>query len=333
MVVLSLLAAVLPTILLVWLIWWADRYEREPTRLLVAAFAWGALPAIILSLLAEVVVGAPFMREGLGNALVQTAIIAPIVEELVKGLALLGLIRFSRTEIDGPLDGIVYGALVGAGFAMTENFFYFIAGQDTSWGSLVLLRAVVFGLNHIFYTAIFGAAAGYAVGINNRRSRHLIMLFGLMFAMAVHAFHNFTVTLTSVYPLLFLASIVMNWGGALVMLFIVLGSLQKERNAIRSYLTSTDAPPLPADMTRNMLALLPPRERFVPDFPWLASKRRQRNRLYQNVAELSLRRQRLERSSGDQRARLQTEIAELHNVIQSLIAAMADDAPTDVEQA
>jgi len=332
MVFFSLLAAVLPTILLVWLIWWADRYEREPTRLLVAAFVWGAIPAIILSLLVELVVGAPFMEGGLGNALAQTAVIAPVIEELIKGLALLGLIQFSRAEIDGMLDGIVYGALVGAGFAMTENFFYFVTSQQDMWGTLVLLRAVVFGLNHIFYTAIFGAAIGYAVGVSNRRTRRLIMLFGLLLAMGVHAFHNFTVTLTSVYPTLFFASIIMNWGGALVMLFIILGALQKERNAIRSYLKSGEAPALPSDMVRSMLALLPPRERFVPDFPWLGSQRRQRNRLYQSVAELALRRQRLARSSGDTNARLQAEIADLQSTIQTLAAAMPDASHTSANK-
>jgi hypothetical protein len=81
-----------------------------------------------------------------------------------------------------------------------------------------------------------------------------------------------------------------------------------------------------------MLALLPPRERFVPDFPWLGSQRRQRNRLYQSVAELALRRQRLACSSGDTNARLQAEIADLQSTIQTLAAAMPDASHTSANK-
>jgi len=324
MILLSLLAAVLPTIFLVWLIWWADRYEREPAKLLIAAFTWGALPAIILSLIAELMAGAPFAGDGLGGALVQSAMIAPVVEEIVKGLALLGLIRFSRFEIDDTLDGVVYGALVGAGFAMTENFFYFISASGPGdWAVTVLLRGFIFGLNHIFYTAFFGAAVGLALGVGNKTVRKIIMLLGLGLAMTLHAFHNFAVTLTSVYPLLFVASVLMNWGGALVMLLIVLASLQRERNTIRAYLDSDDAAPLSPEDRRRLLAILPPRERLIPNFSWLSPASQRRNRLYQYVAELSLRRQRLTTSPEAERLRLTREIAGYQEKIQAIAAARA----------
>jgi len=326
MILASLLAAILPTIFLVWLIWWADRYEREPTRLLVAAFAWGALPAILLSLLAELAVGLPFNSGGLGDALTQTAVIAPVVEEMVKGLALLGLIRFSRAEIDGALDGIVYGALVGAGFAMTENFLYFAsAGGTDAWALTVILRAFVFGLNHIFYTAIFGAAVGFAVGLRQKSTRIIIMLAGLLLAMTVHAFHNFAVTLTQDFPGLFEATLLMNWGGALVMLLIVLASLQRERNSIRAYLDSPEADPLTPEDRNRLLAILPPRQRFIPNFRWLPRARQRENRLYQYVAELSLRRQRLPGSPEAERQRLTREIAGLQKKIGAIALARAKE--------
>jgi len=325
MVFFSLLAAVVPTIFLVWMIWWADRYEREPVRLLVAAFVWGAVPAIILSLIAELIAGVPFSSEGLGDALVQSAAIAPVVEELVKGLALLGLIRFSRAEIDGTLDGIVYGALVGAGFAMTENFLYFLSAQENGWAMIVFLRAFIFGLNHIFFTAIFGASVGYALTLRNKSTRRIIILLGWGLAIAVHAFHNFAVTLSGIYPGMFFASVIMNWGGALVMLFIVIGSLHRERSAILAYLSSDDAPALPPEVEKQMLSILPPKDRLLPDLPWLSQRRHTKNKLYQSVAELALRRQRLGGTQDDERMQLVAEMARLQKTIDELNTAISQD--------
>lgn len=322
MIFFSALAAFLPTLFLVWLIWWADRYEREPAALLIAAFVWGAIPAILLALVAEIVAGVPFDGEGLGNALAQSALIAPIVEELVKGAALLGLLRFARAEIDDILDGIVYGALIGAGFAMTENFLYFLSSASLGqWTMTVILRALVFGLNHSFYTAIFGAAVGMAAPRSDVSTRKLLMAMGLALAMMAHAFHNLIITLTQALPLLFLAGVLMDWGGALVMLAIVLIALGRERNAIRAYLDALQARGLSPDDRRRLLALLPPRERLLPNFPWLGPERQRRNRLYQSVAELALRQQRLQRSpSAAKRTQLQQEITELQARIDTLTA-------------
>lgn len=57
-----------------------------------------------------------------------------------------------RHEFDGVLDGLTYGAIIGFGFAMTENFLYFIGafseGGFVDLTVLIFLRAVIFGLNH-----------------------------------------------------------------------------------------------------------------------------------------------------------------------------------------
>ena len=50
----SLIAAVLPALFYFVLFYWADRYEREPLYLSIAAFLWGAIPAIVLSVFSEV---------------------------------------------------------------------------------------------------------------------------------------------------------------------------------------------------------------------------------------------------------------------------------------
>ncbi len=84
-----------------------------------------------------------------------------------------------RHEFDGVLDGLIYGVLIGFGFAMTENFFYFIGAFDeggfVNLTAVIILRSVVFGLNHAFYTSLtgigfgLGAAPAAAVRLVDRR--------------------------------------------------------------------------------------------------------------------------------------------------------------------
>ena len=49
----------------------------------------------------------------------------------MKGLVLLGLFKFRRTELDGLTDGIIYASMVGLGFAMSENVSYYLAALNS----------------------------------------------------------------------------------------------------------------------------------------------------------------------------------------------------------
>src|SRR5690606_32033414 len=121
--------------------------------LVVVAFLWGAIPAIVASLVGEILIGSPMIEApgSVAEAVVESALVAPLVEEFAKGLALYAIYRFLRREFDGVLDGLTYGALIGFGFAMTENFFYFVGafteGGFVDLSLLIFLRSIVFGLN------------------------------------------------------------------------------------------------------------------------------------------------------------------------------------------
>ena len=310
MILLSLLAAVIPASVLTWAIWWSDRYEREPLRLLVAAFAWGAIPAIVLALIFELILGAPFSEDLLSGQLVQTAMIAPIVEELIKGMALLGLMFFSRAEIDDVLDGMVYGALVGVGFAMTENFLYFLnANTGGDLILLVLLRSFVFGLNHILYASIFGAAVGFAVQKRDKGVQTIIMTIGILLAIGAHTFHNFSMVMSNQFWPLFVMSFLLSWGGALILFVIVLASLQRERHIMQRYLD--DLPQISAEDRKRLLSLIPYWARWFPYLPGRDENRRLTTQLDQTIAEAAFHWQRLQNCSGKECEALREEIANL----------------------
>jgi RsiW-degrading membrane proteinase PrsW (M82 family) len=235
LLILSLLAAAIPTGLYVALVLWSDRYEREPGWLLTTAFGWGALPAVFLSVAGTLALGHPqaLFDSHLAANVWQAVAAAPVVEEIAKGLALVGIVVFVGGEVDGVLDGLVYGALIGMGFAMTENFFYFLEaalqGDYLNWLVLTFLRGVVFGLNHAFYTAIFGVTLAMALGT---RRRWWLPVLGLCAAIGVHALHNLSATLATAYPVLFLLNLLLSGGGVLVMVGIVVLSWQRERRRL-----------------------------------------------------------------------------------------------------
>ncbi|MEZ4499997.1 MAG: PrsW family glutamic-type intramembrane protease, partial [Thermomicrobiales bacterium] len=114
-------AAVVPAIVYVLAILSFDRYEQEPLRAIAYAFSWGATGAVLFSVVAEgVFAGITTAAAGEDAAGALTLIVgAPLIEESFKGLALLILLRTYRHELNSVLDGLVYGAVIGIGFAMT----------------------------------------------------------------------------------------------------------------------------------------------------------------------------------------------------------------------
>src|SRR5947209_19419842 len=87
-----------PALVYIRIIWWLDRYEKEPVGLAVLAFVWGATPAIVLALIFELVLGIPFAGAGSVGEFTEGSVIAPLVEEATKGIILFVLFLAYRHE-------------------------------------------------------------------------------------------------------------------------------------------------------------------------------------------------------------------------------------------
>ena len=239
--VVAILGALIPTAFYVVFVWWLDRYEKEPLWLLTLAFLWGAIPAAIFSVLMELALDLPIAAIG-GETLVanlaSVSLSAPLVEESAKGIALIGLVIVFTREFDDVMDGIVYGAMIGFGFAFTENLFgYFIpiltADGIGSGVTNIFLRSVVFGFNHAFWTGITGAAVGYARLARTWPQRLLVPFFGWAVAVLAHGIHNAGAVLVEQTACLSLGiSLLVDWGGLLLLLIIAALVLRKERQWI-----------------------------------------------------------------------------------------------------
>ncbi len=240
----SLAAAIIPTILYSLIFYLADRYEREPLWLVTVAFLWGAIPAIMISLIGENLIGATFVRapSALSSALVEGVLVAPIIEEIAKGAALLALYLWAWREFDNVLDGVIYGALIGFGFAMTVNFLYYIGafqeGGFVSLSFVIFLRSMLFGLNHAFYTSLTGIGFGLARRTAPSGVRALWIIAGLLAAIIVHSLHNLGAGLAAVNPLNFLMSLALAAVGLGVLISVIFLSWYSERQMLRTELAA-----------------------------------------------------------------------------------------------
>jgi RsiW-degrading membrane proteinase PrsW (M82 family) len=202
-VVVGALCALLPVGPVVATFLWIDRWEPEPPRLLLIAFLWGAcfaaLAALIINSSAALAVD-QLLGRGSGDV-VGTIVIAPLVEEGLKGSFLVGLLIFRRREFDGIIDGIVYAGLTAAGFAFTENILYFgraFADQASMGGgvlSVLILRGVLSPFAHPLFTAMTGIGAGIAANSRNAAARPFYVLGGYALAVLLHAIWNSSASL------------------------------------------------------------------------------------------------------------------------------------------
>ncbi len=237
----SLIAGVLPMICWAVVVWWFDRYEKEPLHLLLISFLWGVAPAVIIAAIVELILALVSGYSGetasTGLAVFNLGIVAPFVEEGVKWIGVLGVFLIAGREIDGPLDGIIYGAMVGFGFAATENVLFFLSsGSAGELFLMIFLRAFLFGILHAMFAAFSGAGLAFAKYSRNRWTAVLWAAGGYAAAVIFHGAHNTGLVLAQ-QSLFLLPAVLLSYGiGIGIIIALAVGSLIRERQTILRYL-------------------------------------------------------------------------------------------------
>ncbi|HAV78911.1 MAG TPA: PrsW family intramembrane metalloprotease [Anaerolineae bacterium] len=222
---------------------WLDRYEKEPKLLLGAAFGWGVViaggGAYILN--TAVGIGVYEITGSISAAdFSTTSIAAPIIEEALKGLAVLVVFLMFRKEFDSILDGIVYGAITAMGFAAIENVLYIYRNgfQEGGWEgfwTLVFIRVVLVGWMHPFFTAFTGIGLAVARMSRNTLVKLIAVPAGFSVAVLTHAFHNTFSTLVGGGGGFILGLIADYFGYAFMLVFII-WMIVHERNILKKQL-------------------------------------------------------------------------------------------------
>ena len=198
------LLAIAPAVFWLWYFYNKDRYEPEPLSWILLVYIFGIAVTIPVA----------FIEGVMGEVLPEFLIVvmaAPVIEESGKYLVVRKTV-YESGEFDEPVDGIVYAAAAGLGFATLENIIYVFSALETSLVLALqtgLIRAIISVPGHVLFSAMWGYSLGKARFIPPEK-RIAIIAGGLILAMASHALFNlllydaigFAVLVLVVVPLL-----------------------------------------------------------------------------------------------------------------------------------
>ena len=201
-----LLLAVAPIFIVIIYIYFKDKYEKEPKRLMLSCFLFGSIFSIIITTLiySFTDIFIPLNDDfSIGQQLIKAFLIVALTEEFSKYI----IVRYfaqPKKDFNEPFDGIVYAVMVSMGFAAIENIFYVVEGGVT----VALLRAFTAVPAHATFAILMGYFMGKAKFSNQRI---ILNLSGLLLAVVFHGLYDF---------FLFINFIPGIWVGAFVSLFI-----------------------------------------------------------------------------------------------------------------
>lgn len=181
-----LVLAVAPAMVIMVYIYFKDKIEKEPIKLIVRNFIFGATVSVLIT---SILGGAMSFVLPVTNptSIFQQFLKAFFVVALVEELAKFVIVRFwaqPNKEFNEPFDGIVYAVAVSLGFATLENVLYtFQYGAETG-----LVRAFTAVPAH----ATFGILMGYFMGkAKFSTNKTKLNLFGLLAATLFHGAYDF----------------------------------------------------------------------------------------------------------------------------------------------
>ncbi|MES2617565.1 MAG: PrsW family intramembrane metalloprotease [Bacteroidota bacterium] len=151
--------AIAPGIAISLYIYHKDKYDKEPKRLLIAAFLLGivsTVPTIFISRWFANLSGLYENHSSLVLLLTYSVLGIGLVEELSKFIFVR--IFYKHPAFDHPFDGVVYSVMVSMGFATLENIQYVIEGGMQT----ALLRMFISVPAHAAFAVVMGFYMGKA---------------------------------------------------------------------------------------------------------------------------------------------------------------------------
>jgi RsiW-degrading membrane proteinase PrsW (M82 family) len=179
-----------PVLIILIYVYFRDKYEKEPLKILSVCLLVGALspiPIIIADgFLIKTWNNLGFPSEGLYYAAYKAFIVAGAVEEFFKFLFLVLLI-WRLKSFNERFDGIVYAVFISLGFAVVENLLY-VFSKGTGAGFTRMFTAVP---GHAIYGITMGYYFGLAKFVSSKRRQYLCI--SIMVPIALHGFYDFII--------------------------------------------------------------------------------------------------------------------------------------------
>ncbi len=195
-----------------------DFYQTGSGKFIIYSAVWG-----ILSYFFAAQINPALVKHGIFSTDTVVRFAAPVIEEILKGLILLYLIR--HADFKYFLDGAIYGFASGIGFAIFENFEYISAHPSTAL-ILAISRVLSTNLIHATGSALIGIALGLARFNRSIFFRALYLVCGVGLAIAIHSGFNNMVSEGAGLIFAFAAGL----GGAGIIAAAVLRGYKDEKN-------------------------------------------------------------------------------------------------------
>jgi RsiW-degrading membrane proteinase PrsW (M82 family) len=207
MVLILLALALAPGLAITLYIYYKDKHEREPTRLLIKSFLYGIGSVVVTLAISYSLVGADgFPMNTFWDYVIDAFLVVALVEEFSKFIFVRWLL-YPNKNFNEPFDGIVYCVMVSMGFATLENVLYVMEGGI----GVAMLRMFTAVPAHATFAVLMGFFVGEAKFL--QRNRTLYLIIGILAATVAHGFYDL---------FLFLQYPTGIWVGAFVSLIIAL---------------------------------------------------------------------------------------------------------------
>jgi len=177
----SPLVALMPVLVFLAALLWLDSYKLLTPSAVVAVIGAGAVVAVAsyplnAALLGRLDISLP----------AYSRYVAPLTEELLKGLVVVALVRMHR--IGFLVDAAIFGFAVGTGFALAENLYYLRLASDAGMGTWIV-RGFGTALMHGGTTALF-AVMGLARLEQSTQASPWQFVPGFVLAVVLHSGFN-----------------------------------------------------------------------------------------------------------------------------------------------
>ena len=184
-------AALVPPLVLLLVVYRMDKIEREPVSLLIGLFLRGVLamfPILILEILARQFVES-FSWSTMAYLFLSYFVIPGFIEEGVKYKVLVKR-TWNDPNFNYRFDAVVYAVFVSLGFAAVENILYVVE----SGFSTAVLRAIFSIPGHAMFGVVMGVFLGTAKWLeahSQAEQAAVVRKRGFLLAAILHGFYDF----------------------------------------------------------------------------------------------------------------------------------------------
>jgi RsiW-degrading membrane proteinase PrsW (M82 family) len=200
--------ALIPVIILVVMLVYTDRHNREPAGLLAKVFLFGLLASVPV-LIIQVILNSVSAATGIYGIIFQSFIVAGLTEEFMKRQVVLRF-AFRNPAFDEKLDGIIYCAFAALGFAAIENVLYLFSYYPTT-PSVALYRAAFSVPAHM----LFGITMGYYLSLSKYCNNPVLCKRyfnrSLIYPVLMHGTFNFLLSINLPMLLAFVPFVIFLW--------------------------------------------------------------------------------------------------------------------------